>query len=219
MPGKPVVWCRRAIEPKVDRSGRTPERIRAWFAYPSKAKEGCRVYVFCVLHSSSCPFLLQAEAYRLARDMLELALTTVKIAEENEYEHAVEAGQKLEKAVHQEYVLNKAAQTAHKEAQEAFDQDKSFDRHDLANSDEWEKYRQLVSFEMARRVEEYVQDRLNDARAAEGAAKLEEQVADLHLLELMEKADELRVFLNQLEQQPKKAQKSQEIRHPVLDCE
>ena len=163
---------------------------------------------------------MQAEAYSLAKEMLELALITVNVAEEDEYEHAVQAHKRFEKAIDQEHALEEAARHAHEEAQEAFDQIKSFDRRYLSNLDEFEQHRQLANFDVAHRVEEYAKSRLNEARAVEEDAKQEEEEADLHLLELMDKEAELKAFLDQLRQSAGDAEKfQQEPRHPVLDVE
>ena len=135
--------------------------------------------------------------------MLELALKTVRMETVDEWEHAIQAQTRLEKAVDQEKELEKASQLAHQEAQEADDMVKSFEPRYLSNLDEWELHRQVTASDVAHRVENYVESRLQEARSVESEAKKEEDEAEQHLVQLSTKEAELQAMLEQLKKATK----------------
>lgn len=142
--------------------------------------------------------LRQEESYKLAKDMLKLALGTVRAEETEAYDHAVEASKRQEASVEEEQMLEKQVKKAHEEVEEASDEIKSFDHKFLSNLDKWEMHRQVLNLDIAHRVEDYATHRLAEAHAKEEAAKQEEDKFDGELLELMNKEDDLQALLKEL---------------------
>mmetsp|Transcript_4438 Transcript_4438/g.8460 ORF Transcript_4438/g.8460 Transcript_4438/m.8460 type:complete len:214 (+) Transcript_4438:291-932(+) len=144
-----------------------------------------------------------SQGFDIAKEMIELALKMVRMETIDEWEHAIQAQTKLEKVVDQERELEKASELAHQEAQEADDMIKSFEPRYLSNLDEWELHRQVTASDVAHRVENYVEQRLREARSAENKAKGEEEEAEQHLLQLSTKENELQALLDQLKKATK----------------
>uniref|UniRef100_A0A7S3L955 Uncharacterized protein n=1 Tax=Amphora coffeiformis TaxID=265554 RepID=A0A7S3L955_9STRA len=111
------------------------------------------------------------------------------------------------------HAVEEAAEHAHEEVQESFDQIKSFDLHDLLNADEWEMHRQLANFDVAHRVEEDVKKTMN---AYEQDAK-QEKGADLHLEEQRVKNHGSEGSYDQIHPSTDDARKFK--RHPIFDVE
>ena len=137
--------------------------------------------------------------------MLELALSAVRAEVVEEWEHALQAQTRLENAVEQEKIMEKASRQAHEEAQEADDMIKCFKPRYLSNLDEWELHRQVTASDIAHRVENYVEARLQEARLVERQAKREEEEAEQHLVQLSTQEDELQALLTQLKKAAKES--------------
>lgn len=147
---------------------------------------------------SNLPFYEQSKGYDLAKEMLELALRTVRSEAAEEWKHAMDAQTKWKKAFDQEKDLEKAAEQARDEALNADDKIEFFASRYLSNLDKWQLHRQETALEIAHRVEDYVERRLREVRAKEYEAREEEDRAEEHLLELSTQEKELQALLHEL---------------------
>ena len=141
----------------------------------------------------------QEESYHHAKKKIKLALDRIREEENEAYDHAVAARRRQEAATDQEHSLENQVHQAHEDAEQAFKEIQSFDHKYLSNLDEWEMHRQVTNYDIAHRVEDYAKARLAEVLVAEEAAKLQENLADAELLDLMTKEGQLEAMLKDLE--------------------
>ena len=146
----------------------------------------------------------QADALRLAEEVLEMALAythTRELVEESEVHSAHEA---LEKAIDTEKALELAEQEARQDIAEAerllqenMPSSSSSSSISQGNGNT-NKQRQSVVLDISHRVENYVESRLAEAQLAEEQARRAEMVAREHLEELQKREADLKATLDEL---------------------
>lgn len=130
--------------------------------------------------------------------MLDLALDAVQSAEVDECHHITKAQKQLKQAADLERDLELAAQEIHVEASDADAILETYQSNIPFEDRNDEYHRELAASDIAHRVENYVESRLEAARKAEEAAKQDEMEARENLSQLLANEHEICTVLEEL---------------------
>ena len=142
-------------------------------------------------------------AYELAEEMLETAIEFAHTKEIIEEEHAISAHEALKKALSQEQALGEFAKEAHHDAEDA---DQILNNYETAHLlEDVEERREMAVADISHHVEDYVEERLHQAKEAEKLAREEEAEAKRSLEQLQNSEEALKAALEELKTlKPKK---------------